>query len=233
MPCTRMLYAVAVLAASHFALPVSAEAQQMQPATVLVIVDDLHLDFRATPRLRELAGQIVQSLVREGKPLGLISTGASGVSVPPTTERATLDQAITRLVGNALKLSEALDERETRARATTVFSTAAEAIDAAAARGGQSLAVLYVSGGYDDGLVFEADRLVTSARRAKVALNTIDLPAFVSASAPQGIAQADWDARVAVRQGSLSALASQTQGTASFTAADVNLLLARVTSPGR
>ena len=230
-----------VLGAVGVSLHMRAEARQPTGRAVLLIVDDLHLDFRSTPRLRELAARLVRPIIREGNLCGLVSTGTSGVSVTPTIDAAALDLAITRLVGNGLKLSETFAtafaanvEREQRARAIGAFSTAADAIDtAAASHAGRPLSVLYVSGGYDNGVVFEADRLVQSARRAKVAVNTIELRGVVNAAAPQGISQADWDVHVAVMKGSLSALASQTQGVAAFRADDVDVLLSRIAQPGR
>jgi len=230
-----------VLAAVGVSLHVRAEAQQPPGRVVLLIVDDLHLEFRSTPRLRELAARVVRPMIREGNPCGLVSTGTSGVSVAPTIDAAALDLAITRLVGNGLLPREILGppfaanlEGELRARATAAFSTAADAINAAAAsQPGRPLSVLYVSGGYDDGVVFEADRLVQSARRAKAGVNTIDLRSIVNPAAPQGVSQTDWDAHAAVMKGSLSALASQTQGVAAFTADDVDLLVSRITQPVR
>jgi hypothetical protein len=68
-------------------------AAQDAGVTWLIIVDDLHLDFRNTGYIRKLLGSIASELIRDGDALVLRCSGRSP-SIPFTTNRfAVLDQA--------------------------------------------------------------------------------------------------------------------------------------------
>ena len=43
----------------------------------LIFIDDLHLDFRLTPRTRDLMQRILRNLVHEGDMFGIVSTGTA------------------------------------------------------------------------------------------------------------------------------------------------------------
>ena len=60
----------------------------------LIFVDDLHLDFRNTGRIRELFKKISKELIHEGDMFGIVSTGPSSISIDLTYDRKRLDQAI-------------------------------------------------------------------------------------------------------------------------------------------
>ncbi len=65
----------------------------------LIFVDDLHLDFRNTGRIRELFKKISKELIHEGDMFGIVSTGPSSISIDLTYDRKRLDQAITKITG--------------------------------------------------------------------------------------------------------------------------------------
>ena len=76
---------------------------------LLFFVDDLHLDFGNTPRLRQLFQKIGKELVHEGDMFGVVSTGTSSIAIDLTYDRKRLDEAIKKMSGGALKPSEIIE----------------------------------------------------------------------------------------------------------------------------
>ena len=64
----------------------------------LIIVDDLHLDFRNTGRIRDLFKRISRTLVHEGDMFSIVSTGPSSLAIDPTYDRKVLDEAIKKIL---------------------------------------------------------------------------------------------------------------------------------------
>ena len=78
----------------------------------LIFVDDLHLDFRNTGRIRDLFKKISKELIHEGDMFGIVSTGPSSISIDLTYDRKRLDQAITKITGSGLAPKDILDVPE-------------------------------------------------------------------------------------------------------------------------
>jgi len=68
----------------------------------LIFIDDLHLDFRLTPRTRDLMQRMLKNLVHEGDMFGIVSTGTSSISEQLTYDRQVLEAAIKKTTGGAL-----------------------------------------------------------------------------------------------------------------------------------
>jgi VWFA-related protein len=122
----------------------------------LIFVDDLHLDFRNTGRIRELFKKIAKELIHEGDMFGIVSTGPSSLSIDLTYDRKRLDQAITKITGAGLAPKDILDvpegaqgPPEVRYRAHVAFSTANDIIAQLAQVHNRRKAFIYVSNGYD------------------------------------------------------------------------------------
>jgi VWFA-related protein len=122
----------------------------------LIFVDDLHLDFRNTGRIRELFKKISKELIHEGDMFGIVSTGPSSISVDLTYDRKRLDQAINKITGGGLAPKDILDvpegaqgPPEVRYRAHVAFSTANDIIAQLAQVHNRRKAFIYVSNGYD------------------------------------------------------------------------------------
>ena len=58
----------------------------------LIFVDDLHLDFQNTGRIKDLFKQISNELVHEGDMFGIVSTGPSSLAIDLTYDRKRLDR---------------------------------------------------------------------------------------------------------------------------------------------
>jgi VWFA-related protein len=122
----------------------------------LIFVDDLHLDFRNTGRIRELFKKISKELIHDGDMFGIVSTGPSSLSIDLTYDRKRLDQAITKITGSGLAPKDILDvpegaqgPPEVRYRAHVAFSTANDIINNLAQVHNRRKAFIYVSNGYD------------------------------------------------------------------------------------
>src|SRR5688572_30484855 len=122
----------------------------------IIFVDDLHLDFRNTGRIRDLFNRISKELIHEGDMFGIISTGPSSLAIDLTYDRKRLDEAIKKIAGNALRPQEILEggegregPPEIRYRAHVAFSTAYDMMKALEQVHNRRKAFIYVSNGYD------------------------------------------------------------------------------------
>jgi VWFA-related protein len=122
----------------------------------LIFVDDLHLDFRNTGRIRDLFKKIAQELIHEGDMFGIVSTGPSSLSIDLTYDRRRLDEAIKKISGAGLAPKDILDvpagqqgPPEVRHRAHVAFSTAADMMRNLEQVHNRRKAFIYVSNGYD------------------------------------------------------------------------------------
>jgi VWFA-related protein len=122
----------------------------------LIFVDDLHLDFRNTGRIRDLFKKISKELIHDGDMFGIVSTGPSSISIDLTYDRKRLDQAITKITGSGLAPKDILDvpegaegPPEVRYRAHVAFSTANDIINNLSQVHNRRKAFIYVSNGYD------------------------------------------------------------------------------------
>ena len=122
----------------------------------LVFVDDLHLDFRNTGRIRQLFQKIAKNLIHDGDMFGIVSTGPSSLAVDLTYDRQVLDAAIKKISGNGLRPNDIIQGAETsegpsevRYRAHVAFSTAYDLMRNLEKVHNRRKAVIYVSNGYD------------------------------------------------------------------------------------
>jgi VWFA-related protein len=137
-------------------LPPARPANDAAGRIFLIFVDDLHLDFRNTGRIRELFKKIAKELIHEGDMFGIVSTGPSSLAVDLTYDRKRLDQAINKITGSGLAPKDIIDvpqgaqgPPEVRYRAHVAFSTANDIIKQLAQVHNRRKAFIYVSNGYD------------------------------------------------------------------------------------
>ncbi len=137
-------------------LPPSRPATDAAGRIFLIFVDDLHLDFRNTGRIRDLFKKISDELVHEGDMFGIVSTGPSSISIDLTYDRRRLTEAIKKISGSALAPKDILDvpegsqgPPEVRHRAHVAFSTASDMMRQLEQVHNRRKAFIYVSNGYD------------------------------------------------------------------------------------
>jgi hypothetical protein len=188
--------------------------------TWLILVDDLHMDFRNTGHHRELLRSLSTGLIRDDDVVVMRSTGPSSIAIGPTADRAIVDAAIRRVQGNGLQpseISELLKDPtgEIDVRLAMTFATASTLLESVPASPDRRRALLYISNGYDA----ERGRALASlfARAAQqahvivVAVNASGIPGSV----PMHENRVDpevWKEIIASRRQSLRALAEPTGG---------------------
>lgn len=122
----------------------------------ILFVDDLHLNFRDTARIRDLFKRMSKTLIHEGDLFGIVSTGPSSLSIDLTYDRTRLDEAIKKISGSGLKPTEIINgpdgadgPSEVRYRAHVAFSTATDLLKNLEKVNNRRKAIIYVSNGYD------------------------------------------------------------------------------------
>ena len=122
----------------------------------LFFVDDQHLQFGNTGRVRELFKKIAKELVHDGDLFGIVSSGPSSIAVDMTYDKTRIDEAIKKMTGNELKPTEIINgaggpggPSEIRYRAHVAFSTMDEALRNLEAVHNRRKALVWVSDGYD------------------------------------------------------------------------------------
>jgi len=122
----------------------------------LFFVDDLHLQFHNTGRVRELFKKMSKDLVHEGDLFGIVSSGPSSIAVDMTYDRNRLDEAIKKMTGNELSPTDIIQgpsgsegPSEVRYRAHVAFSTVNDVLAELEKVHNRRKALIYVSDGYD------------------------------------------------------------------------------------
>jgi len=78
----------------------------------LLFVDDLHMDFQQTPRIREIFRKMLKNLIHDGDMWGMVSTGTRrSRSISRTTARCSTTRS-NRISGGGLKPSEIIKGQE-------------------------------------------------------------------------------------------------------------------------
>jgi VWFA-related protein len=142
----------------------------------IIFVDDLHLDFRNTGRIRELFKRIETELVHEGDMFAVVSTGPSSIEIPLNYDRRRLVEARNKIAGNALKPQEILDApegadgpAELKYRAHVAFSTAYDMLKGLEQVHNRRKAFIYISNGYDFNPFADSRQKANNERFARLA----------------------------------------------------------------
>ena len=124
----------------------------------LIVIDDLHIDFRSSGHLRTLLQTICSELIRDGDLAGSVSTGPSSIAIDLTSDRQRVvdGHGLGRVTGASLspaQIGRALHENpkgpsEVWYRAAVSISTAYDILDNFARQTARRKAVIYVSSGY-------------------------------------------------------------------------------------
>lgn len=137
-------------------LPPVRKVQDTSGRIFLFFVDDLHLQFQNTGRVRDLFKRIGKNLIHDGDLFGIVSSGPSSISIDMTYDRRRLDEAINKMTGGGLKPSEIIQQgngsggpTELRYQAHVAFSTMQEALDNLEKVHNRRKALVWVSEGYD------------------------------------------------------------------------------------
>src|SRR5436853_6059035 len=137
-------------------LPATRPRNDVSGRILLFFVDDLHLQFHNTGRVRDLFKRISKELVHDGDMFGIVSSGPSSIAVDMTYDKTRLDEAIKKMAGNELKPSDIIQgpsgaegPSEVRYRAHVAFSTVNDVLNELEKVHNRRKALVYVSDGYD------------------------------------------------------------------------------------
>ena len=152
-------------------LPRSRPTNDAAGRVFVIFIDDLFLDFRSTPRTRELIKKMLKLLIHDGDMFGMVSSGESSISEQLTYDRQVLESSIARITGGGLRPKEIIQgmqssqgPTELRHRAHVAFSTAYDLMRNLEKLQNRRKAVIYISSGYDFN-PFQNSRLEEQARR--------------------------------------------------------------------
>jgi VWFA-related protein len=122
----------------------------------VLFIDDLHMDFQNTGRLRDLVKKISRTLIHDGDLWGAVSSGPSSIAQDLTYDHKRLDELIKKISGSGLKPNDIIQGGETsegptevRYRAHVAFSTMYDFLKNLEAVRDRRKAVIYISDGYD------------------------------------------------------------------------------------
>src|SRR5947207_3481963 len=137
-------------------LPPSRPKTDVSGRIFLFFVDDLHLHFHNTGRVRDLFKPITKELVHDGDMFGIVSSGPSSIAIDMTYDKNRLQEAISKIAGSELKPSEIINgasgaegPSEVRYRAHVAFSTVYDLLNNLEQVHNRRKALVYVSDGYD------------------------------------------------------------------------------------
>jgi VWFA-related protein len=137
-------------------LPPSRPRNDVSGRIFLFFVDDLHLQFHNTGRVRDLFKKISKELVHDGDMFGIVSSGPSSIAIDMTYDKNRLEEAIKKIAGSELKPSDIINgasgaegPSEVRYRAHVAFSTVYDLLNNLEQVHNRRKALVYVSDGYD------------------------------------------------------------------------------------
>src|SRR5213593_3777049 len=137
-------------------LPPSRPRTDVSGRIFLFFVDDLHLQFHNTGRVRELFKKISKELVHDGDMFGIVSSGPSSIAIDMTYDKNRLEEAIKKIAGSELKPTDIINgpsgaegPSEVRYRAHVAFSTVYDLLNNLEQVHNRRKALVYVSDGYD------------------------------------------------------------------------------------
>lgn len=123
---------------------------------ILIFIDDLHIEFKLTSRMRQLMKKISDQLIHEGDLFGVVSTGYSSIAQDMTYDRKRIPEIISKISGAGLKPADLVraantadGPAEVKYRANTAFSTAYDVLKNFSQITNRRKVFIYMSSGYD------------------------------------------------------------------------------------
>jgi VWFA-related protein len=184
------------------------------PATVIFVIDDLHLEFQSTPRTRDLMLHMAREAIRSGDRAGVVATGSPAGSPGLSFGSRAIEAAVPRMMGRGLKPAQLLDgarRRERRGNAETAFRTIGSLLSELEPMPGRKIIVL-ISSGWEGG---HEETIATLARDASAAHVVIDglEPRGIDGDTPPQNPPVDPGTWNAYRREALDSLLALTAGT--------------------
>ena len=224
---------VALALTLSFVTPAVGAQQPGDTRAYLLVIDDLHLDFRSTPRVRDLLQRLTTAVLgRDGDLAAIVSTGYSSISERPSSNIETVMSAINRVTGGGLRPEEMAaaltppgDDRELGRRIPVSLSTALDALRNFGRVPAGRRAVIYVSNGHPVPVDSEQfDSVVRAANDARSPIYVFSVFDLVTAPLPQPDSDV-WRQYVQDSREMLRQLAAATGGLMAINAGDLEHIL--------
>ena len=153
---TSQTAAVVAPAREGIILPPSRPVNDTAGRIIIFVIDDLHMEFRDTHRIRRLFRDMAKELVHDGDLFGIVSTGTSSIAIDLTYDRARMEEAANKITGGGLKPSEIIQQsatgdtpQEVMHRANVAFETVYSMLTNLEQAQHRRKAVVLISNGYD------------------------------------------------------------------------------------
>jgi len=137
-------------------LPATRARNDVSGRIFVFFVDDQHLQFHNTGRIRQLFEKFAKELLHDGDMWGMVSSGPSSISQQMTYDKGRFQELIKKITGNELKPEDIINgpsgpggPTEVRYRAHVAFSTVEETLKNLEQVHNRRKALIYVSDGYD------------------------------------------------------------------------------------
>lgn len=137
-------------------LPPSRPVNDTAGRIIIFVIDDLHMEFRDTHRIRRLFRDMAKELVHDGDLFGIVSTGTSSIAIDLTYDRTRMEEAANKITGGGLKPSEIIQQsstgetpQEVMHRANVAFETVYQMVTNLEQTHNRRKAVVLISNGYD------------------------------------------------------------------------------------
>lgn len=196
----------------------SAQRQGQAGRQVLIVADELSIQFRSTPWTRELMSRILRVLDGDDSVRVVLTGGARtvGVSADTAVGMGLVPQAV------ALAQPTSADADELRLRSHRASAIVASALRSLSGPGDGPTIIVYLTEGYP-AFVPQPMEFVQGALRLHAAVYVMD-PRGFSEAASQLDAK-DWEAYVAATVGSVRTLARRTNGRTVFTRSEFDAVI--------
>jgi VWFA-related protein len=137
-------------------LPPSRPVNDTAGRIIIFVVDDLHMEFRDTHRVRKLFRDMAKELIHEGDLFGIVSTGTSSIAIDLTYDRSRMEEAANKITGGGLRPSEIIQQsasgetpQEVMHRANVAFETVYQMLNNLEQAQNRRKAVVLITNGYD------------------------------------------------------------------------------------
>ena len=137
-------------------LPASRPVNDTAGRIIIFVIDDLHMEFRDTHRVRRLFRDMAKELVHDGDLFGIVSTGTSSIAIDLNYDRTRMEEAANKITGGGLRPSEIIQQsatgqtpQEVMHRANVAFETVYGMLTNLEQAQNRRKAVVIISNGYD------------------------------------------------------------------------------------
>ena len=152
-------------------LPAARPTTDASGRLFIIFIDDLHLYFRNTGRIRDLFKKVADELIHEGDMFAIVSSGPASIEIPLTYDRRRLDEALKKVTGGGLAPKDILEAPEgaegppeIRYRAHTAMSTVYDMLRGLEQVHNRRKAIIYISNGYDFNPFSDSRRKIMNER---------------------------------------------------------------------